>query len=340
MPPIRATLYIADVPNAASPCIAALLSLVAACAMAAPPGSPSAQGAALEAPTAAATEAGDVAESARSSVRAMTVWLARGVDSWFGDRPFEDGGKVTDGRLSIGLLKRQRESTDVNVRFNARLRLPNLEEKTYVFLGRDDPREVITDKPGALSRQDRLLAQTRDERAFFAGIGRSLSDTLDFRLGFRGGLKPYVQGRYRKQWELGPDGLAELRQTLFWSIADHAGSTTAFSYEHLFSPVLAARWLTSATITQASEKFEWSSLLGAYRSFGGQRLLSLEALVSGQQGSGVVATDYGLQSRWEQPVYEDWLVGGIVIGRFWPRPDAQTERRGTWAMGASLRMRF
>ncbi|MDP1646623.1 MAG: hypothetical protein Q8M01_00255 [Rubrivivax sp.] len=270
----------------------------------------------------------------------MTVWLARGVDSWFGDRPFEDGGKVTDGRLSIGLLKRQRESTDVNVRFNARLRLPNLEEKTYVFIGRDDPREVITDKPGALSRQERLLAQTRGERAFFAGIGRSLTDTLDFRLGMRGGLKPYVQGRYRKQWELGPAGLAELRQTLFWSIADHAGSTTVFSYEHLFSPVLAARWLTSATITQASEKFEWSSLLGAYRSFGNQRLLSFEALVNGQQGSGVVATDYGLQSRWEQPVYEDWLVGGIVIGRFWPRPDAQSERRGAWAMGASLKMRF
>lgn len=309
--------------------------------MAAPPDSPSTQGASAQAPAAATpTEVGEVAVAARSSVRAMTVWLARGVDSWFGDRPFEDGGKVTEGRLSVGLLKRQREATDVDVRFNARLRLPNLEEQTYLFLGRDDPREVIKDKPGALSRQERLLAQTNADRAFFAGIGRSLTDTIDFRLGMRGGLKPYAQGRYRTQWQFGPDGLAELRQTLFWSIADHAGSTTAFSYEHLLSPVLAARWLSSATITQASKKFEWSSLLGAYRSFGDQRLLSLEALVNGLQGSGVAATDYGLQTRWEQPVYRDWLVGGIVIGHFWPRPDAQTERRGAWAMGASLKMRF
>ncbi len=273
-------------------------------------------------------------------MRAFARWLASGVDSWFGDRPFDDGGKITEGRFSVGLLKRQRSPDDVNVRFNARFRLPNLEEKTYFFLGRDDPREVITDKPGPLSRQDRLLARENAERAFFAGIGRSLTDTLDFRLGFRGGLKPYVQGRYKTQWEIGEEGLAEFRQTLFWSLADRAGSTTAFSYEHLLSPVLATRWLSSATITQASRKFEWSSLLGLHRSFGDQRLLSLEALVNGLQGSGVPATDYGLQVRWEQPVYRDWLIGGLVVGHFWPRPDAQTERRGAWAAGVSLLMRF
>jgi len=270
----------------------------------------------------------------------MSVWLARGVDSWFGDRPFEDGGKVSDGRLSISLLKRQGESPDLDVRFNARFRLPNIEESTYFFFGRDDPREVLTDQPGRLSRQEQLQAQSNAERQFFAGVGRTLNDEIDFRLGMRGGFKLYAQVRYRKQWELGDDGLAEFRQTVFWSSSDRTGSTTAFSYEHLFSPVWAARWLSSATITQRSERFEWSSLLGAYRSFGEQRLLSLEGLINGQQGSGVAATDYGVQTRWEQPVYKDWLIGGVVIGHFWPRPDAQTERRKAWALGASLKMRF
>lgn len=315
-------------------------ALATACAAAAPPGAPTATATATAVAPAAPTGAGGVADRAPGSVRAMAEWLARGVDSWFGDRPFDDGGKVTDGRLSVELLKRQREGVDFSVRFNARFRLPNLEQQTYLFLGRDDPREVISDKPGALSRQDRLLAESNAERAFFAGIGRALDDRLDFRLGLRGGLKPYAQVRYRTQWPLGEEGLAELRQTLFWSLADRAGSTTAFSYEHLVSPVLAARWLSSATITQASDRFEWSSLLGAYRSFGHQRLLSFEGLVSGQQGTGVVATDCGLRARWEQPVYREWLVGGIALGHYWPRPDASTERRGAWALGASLKMRF
>ncbi len=299
-----------------------------------PPASPQAT------PAAAAETTSEAAEAARSSVRAMAHWLASGVDSWFGDRPFADGGKVTDGRLSVGVSRRQRESTDINVRFNARFRLPNLQEKSYFFLGRDDPRELVTDRPGRLSRQDRLLAQENAERAFFAGIGRSVTDTVDFRLGFRGGLKAYVQGRYKTQWDVGDEGLAEFRQTLFWSLADRAGSTTAFSLEHLLSPGLATRWLSSATITQSSRRFEWSSLLGLHRAFGAQRLLSLEAIVNGRQGSGVAATDYGLQLRWDQPVYRDWLVGGIVVGRFWPRPDAASTRRSAWAAGASLLMRF
>ena len=282
----------------------------------------------------------ELAESARVSMRAMARWLASGVDSWFGDRPFNDGGEVTEGRFSVSVLQRERAATDIDVRFNARFRLPNLEEKTYFFFGRDDPRDVINDKPGALSQQSQLLAQANAERRFFAGIGRSLTDQIDFRLGFRGGLKPYVQARYRTQWQFGDEGLAEFRQTVFWSVADRAGATTAFSYEHLLSSDVAARWLTSATITQASKAFEWSSLLGVYRSFGEQRLLSLEALVNGLQGSGVPATDYGLQMRWEQPVYRDWLLGGIVVGHFWPRPDAQTPRRGAWAVGATLKMHF
>ncbi len=320
--------------------MALLLAPLAACAQAAasaeapvPVVAPAASAASAAAPDAAV-------DSARSSVRAMARWLASGVDSWFGDRPFEDGGKITDGRFSVGLFKRQRETVDVNVRFNARFRLPNLEKQTYLFLGRDDPQEVVTDKPGQLSRQDRVLARENAERAFFAGIGRSLTDTLDFRLGFRGGLKLYAQGRYKTQWDVGEEGLAEFRQTLFWSLSDRAGSTTAFSYEHLLSPVLATRWLSSATITQASRKFEWSSLLGLHRSFGDQRLLSLETIVNGRQGSGVAATDYGLQVRWEQPVYRQWLVGGVVVGHFWPRADAQAERRGAWAAGTSLLMRF
>lgn len=322
------TSFHADTAVAAGWALAALL-----CAAPAP-------GRAEEAAAGEPGTVGSAADTARESALAVTRWLASGVDSWFGDRPFQDGGKVSDGRLSIGLLKRQHESTDVGVRFNARLRLPNLEERTYLFLGRDDPREVLTDQPGALSRQERLLRRANDDRRFFAGVGRDLNDRVDFRLGLRGGLKAYAQVRYRTQWEVGTQGLAEFRQTLFWSAADRAGSTTALSYEHLVTPMLAARWLSSGTITEASRRFEWSQLLGVYQSFGEQRLLSVEALVNGRQGSGVAATDYGLQTRWEQPVHRDWLIGGVVVGHFRPRPDAQSVRVGVWALGTSLRMRF
>jgi hypothetical protein len=289
---------------------------------------------------AAPTATDEALEATRRSVRSTAEWLARGVDSWFGDKPFKDGGKVTDGRLSASLLKRQHESTDISVRFNARFRLPNVERYTYLFIGRDNEREVVRDRPGAFSRQERLLAESAADRSVFAGLGVLLRDTVDLRLGLRGGLKPYAQARYRKPWEFGPVDLLDFRQTLFWTLDDHVGSTTALSYEHAFSSTLAARWLNAATITQVSKKFEWSSSLGAYKLMGDQRLFSLEALVSGEQGSGGGPSDYGVQIKWEQPVHKDWLLGEFVVGHFWPRKDALSERGRAWALGVGLKMRF
>lgn len=285
-------------------------------------------------------EAVIVAENARTTVRSITVWLARGVDSWFGDRPFEeDGGKVSDGRLSAALLLRQHDDPDFDVRFNARFKLPNIEHRLYAFVGRDDERDIVTDRPGAFSRQDRLLDDTRN-RDFFAGLGRSLTDSIDLRAGFRGGLNPFVQARYRKDWLIGPDDLVDFRQTVFWSREDQIGSTTALSYEHAFNQELALRWLNSVTYTQEEPRFEWSTLLGAYRSFGDQRLLALETLATGETGSGVGLSDYGLQVRWEQPVYKDWLIGGVVLGHFWPKEDEDSPRLKAWAVGVSMKMRF
>ena len=280
--------------------------------------------------------------SARRSVRSTTEWLARGVDSWFGDRPFvEAGGKVVDGRLSIGLSKRQGEGRDVTVIFNARFRLPNFEaQRTYLFLGRDDQREVVADTPGAFSSQRRPLTANTADPSFFAGLGVPLLDSVDFRLGFRGGLKLYAQARYRRSWELDNADLLDFRETLFWTREEQIGLTTAISYEHAFSSSLAGRWLAATTITQRSRRFEWSSSVGAYKSPGDQRLLSLEVLFGGLQGTGIALSDYGLQVKWEQPIHKDWLLGEVAVGHFWPRKDLAKDRGQAWAVGCIVKMKF
>jgi hypothetical protein len=282
----------------------------------------------------------NVLENARRSVRSSTEWLARGVDSWFGDQPFwEGGGQVRDGRLSIGVLKRQGEGLDTRVRFNARVRLPNVERRAYVFVGRDNEREVVADTPGAFSRQDRLLPETREDRSFFTGLGVGLRDNIDLRLGFHG-IKPYAQARYRQPWSLSDRDLVEFRQTFFWRVSDRFGSTTALSYEHALSATLAARWLTAITGTQKTKEWDWSSIVGTYKSFGAQRLLAFEAISSGRLGAHVTFGEYGVQTKWEQPIYRDWLIGEFLTGYFWPRFDVTSERTRRWALGFTTTMRF
>ena len=285
------------------------------------------------------SDSDNVLETTRRSVRVTAEWLASGVDSWFGDKPFAEGGEVKDGRLSVGFLKRQGEGLEARVRFNARLRLPNVERRAYLFFGRDNEREVVADTPGAFSRQDRLLSETAEDRSFFTGLGLSLRDNFDLRLGFHG-IKPYTQARYRQPWTLGERDLVEFRQTFFWQLSDHFGSTTALSYEHPLAPDLALRWLTASTITQKTPRFDWSSIVGGYKSFGGQRLLSLELIAAGRLSAGATVGEYGVQTKWLQPFYRDWLLGEFLAGYFWPRLDPSQERTHRWALGFSTTMRF
>jgi hypothetical protein len=317
---------------------------LAALLLAAGPAWAQAGAAAAEPPAAAASAPDDSTDrmlaSTRSSVRLAAEGLARGVNSWFGDKPFEDGGRVTEGRLSVHLLSRQHESLNTAVRFHARWRLPNLTEKSFLYLGQGDRQEVTQDRPEALSRSQRLLAERPAERTFFAGLGVLLRDTFEFRLGFRGGLKPYAQASYLRPWQLSASDQLDLRETLFWTLDDHVGSTTAAAYTHAFSPTLTGRWLSAATITQRAPHLDWTSGLGAYQSFGSQRLLSLEALFSGVEGSGVGVSDYGLQTKWEQPIHRDWLLGELIVGHFWPKKDAASPRERAWALGLGLKLKF
>jgi hypothetical protein len=284
-------------------------------------------------------ESDNVLDTTRRYVYGATEWVARGVDSWFGDRPFEEGGRVA-GAVVLSFLWRQDEGIDWLTRFRVRLNLPNVREKAYLFIGRDNERELVTDRPDGFTRREQLQEETRDDQSFFAGLGTQMSERISLRAGFRGGLKPYAQARYDDRWELGQRDTIGFRQTVFWTLDDGFGTTTSADYGHLFSRDLALRWQGAATWAQETEGVEWGSSVGLHRDFGFQRRLALEALVSGETGGSAEVSEYGLRTRWEQPIYKDWLLTELILGYFWPRRDSVTERGRTWAVGAGVQMRF
>lgn len=280
-------------------------------------------------------------ESAREAARNAAVWLASGVDSWFGNKPFTEGGEVSDGEVAVRFYSRQDQKTDYSFTFNARFKLPNLEEKTYLFTGRDNTAGVASDRPAVFAAKQRLLQpNSTQDNTFFAGLGRALDDSVDARIGFQGGLKLYAQVRYRKEWKLAEKDSIEFSQTVFATQADRLGSSTVASYQHQFSPTLVGRWLNVVGVTQNDTDAEWNSSWGVFKSLGDQRLLSLELLASAKQNTGLSLTDYGLQMRWEQPVLRNRLIGEIVFGHFWPQSLDPDARSTAWAVGTGVKMRF
>jgi len=291
-------------------------------------------------PSPEAVQEEDLLEQSRSQVRGFSVWLGETVNDWFGDRPFEEGGKVTHGRLGLRNLWRQDEGWDTNVRFRARFDLPNLRDKAYVFIGRQNERELVTDQSETFTREQLLLEERRKEdQTGFAGVGVALRKNLDFRVGVRGGMKFYTEARYRKQWALTEQDRIEFRETIFWNNKDKFGSTTALDYEHAFTPTLSLHWQNATTISEKTDDFAWGSSLGLFKRFGDDRILSGEMVVTGETGAEENVDEYGVRMKWTQPVYREWLIGEFIVGHYWPQREDR-ERERAWAMGVNLEMRF
>lgn len=286
-------------------------------------------------------ESEDFVDTTRRKVREFAHRLAEEVNDWFGDKPFADGGKVSHGRLGIRASWREDDGSSTSVRFRARFDLPNLKDKAYVFFGQENERELISDQPETFSREQQLLRERRSaDQTGFLGLGFNLRDYVDLRVGVRGGIKPYAQARYRRSWALSASNSAEFRETVFWRASDGLGSTTAINLEHAYSPSLALKWQNAATITKETDGFAWSSSIGMFKTFGDTRLLSLEALASGETGAETDVGEYGIRLKWLQPVYRDWLLAEFIVGHFWPRGHEDRERDRSWAVGAGLEMRF
>lgn len=295
---------------------------------------------ALSAPEQDAGSADSIIVRGRAAVRDLTESVARRVDHWFGDKPFDPGGRVS-GSIGFKFLAQQHESPEMNLRFRARLDLPNVKEKAYLFFGQENERELITDQPEPFTRRELLLPEDRKaDQTLFAGLGYALLDVIDFRAGVRGGFKPYVQARYKTNWRLSERDGMDFRETVFWRPDDGVGATTALNFGHAYSPSVALRWQNAGTISKETDGMAWSSSLGLFKSYGADRMASLEALVSGATAASDDLREYGVRAVWLQPIYRDWTILEVSVGHFWPQGDAKAERSRNWALGVGVDIRF
>ncbi len=276
----------------------------------------------------------------RAGLQGSAYWLVANVDGWFGDHPFGDGGRIWGSVRTLGLY-REDDGYSTDLRYKLRVRMPNLSERAYLFIGRDNEQELIRDESEPFRRHRQLEREDRrEDQTFFAGLGYFLREDVDLRLGVRSLHRPYGQARYRKEWWFGENSNLEFRQTIFLAVADGLGATSSLDYARALSKQVALRWRNSATVSTEIDGLAWSTSLGLYQAFSRQRELSLEALVGGETGASVAVRQYGLRSTWSQPLYRDWLIGELIAGYFRPRSDDDSERRSVWAVGLELELLF
>lgn len=276
----------------------------------------------------------------REALYGSAYWLVANVDGWFGDRPFEEGGRV-QGAVRLRAVYREDDGLSTDSRFKLRVKMPNVSQRAYVFIGRGNEQELVSDQAEAFTREQLLLPASESiDQTFFVGLGLLLRDNLDFRLGVRGGYRLYAQARYRKAWWLTEASNLEYRQTLFLAVDDGLGTTTSLDYTHALSASTALRWRNSGTFGTETDGVSWSTSLGLFQALGGERHLSLEILANGETDAPVPMREYGVRGIWSQPVYSDWVIGELILGHFWAKDDDDLERESSWAAGLGVEMRF
>lgn len=266
-------------------------------------------------------------------------------DSWFAppDGPARD---IPPSRFRLGLFGECRWEPDESValepvvEFDAKVKLPHIEERLHLFLTTLDP----TDLPGAEALRERVTPRL--------GLARRWLESIDTSAGAKLQWPPIAYAKvawcprwYPGEWTIAP------RQKAYWESDDGIGEVTSLVIDRWLG-----RWnLRSASSLKWSEKrakddedegieprgWQWAQvLLAGYA----QELLNegeTSRVASGEdlaRGGGVRVTLQGRPACGERirvtpfgkwPLYRRWLYG-------WVEPEILWDRETGWAPGYGL----
>ncbi len=291
--------------------------------------------------------AGDRAvDAARRGLYQTTCRAALWFDGLFGEERHPAAASNATGRVELSSTYSQYYGARFRGRFNARVRLPNLEKGAEAFFGRDEKKTIVEDREEGFALRSQFLGLEEQDR-WVAGLGYSLPGTYrqraDFRVGVSGSTAPeiFVQARNRNNWYMGKRDLWHVRETAFWSNRDGFGATASADFDHLFTRVLLVRWGSIGTFSEATHGMSWRSALVAYQDLHTRRAMAYELFIRGETDAPVGVKEYGSRVVYRQAIFHrPWLFGELIGGYSWPREKIRDLRRGSAVFGFGLELLF
>lgn len=277
-----------------------------------------------------------------SSVCGSAAWF----DGLFGTPRYDQDSEETFGRLGLFEKYDRRDKLDTRLRLRARFSLPNLENRLKLTLGRGDEQALVEERPTDSENPRPANLQSVDDDAWLLGLGYNkqggLENGFDFGVGVRlsSGLDPYAKASYRHNFFFGGDTMLRFRETPFWRDSRGFGATTQVSLDHLATNTVLLRWNNIATVAEDTEGFEWGTSTTVFHSLGKRRGISYTALVGGETRADVRIQDYGIDVRYRQNVFREWLFMELSTSLTWPRETLEEEREINPGVGIGFEMYF
>lgn len=254
----------------------------------------------------------DVQETVSDRVRKTAVWL----DSFLGDERAMAEQNRTTVTLRLDTFVEEREGVDFNLRVNARVVLPQTQDRFHLVLAGYDDQDPSLDEveqpPGSPANEDRDL-----------GLQYFLKATTVNNIRGEVGLRfngvqpnPYAGARWRHTFGLG-SWESSAYQRFRWYLEEHWESITTVDFERLLSEDVFFRSTTSGSYYEQEPGYFYGQYFSIFHWIDGEGLFTYEWNNYFRTRPEDVLDETQLRVRFARRVLKDWILLEIAPQVSW-----------------------
>lgn len=287
-----------------------------------------------------------VLQRVRRSLTVTTCASSAWLDGLFGDQIYYDEYHATYGTLTVGGLWSEYDGFDPRLRFRARLKLPQWDERISAFAGRVGEEDYISDTEGDFQALPTRQFGTLEEESVLVGLGYSsperTGNDFDAGVGVRidTPLDPYTRARYEIVRAFAERYVFTARETVFWQNSEGFGTTTRINLDRVLSDRYLLRWSNLGKFTEKTDGVEWYTQLTLFQSIGQRTGLAWQAQVEGATDNEVQLTRHAVRLIMRRQLTPEWLILELRGGVGWPRRKLTEEREASPEIGVAIEMQF
>lgn len=242
--------------------------------------------------------------------------LVRWFDGFFGT-PGEDL-EIAASFLRVRFDHEWDEETDghFGVRLRGKVNLPQIDKRLGL---------IFSDESGDTDGQGDTIEQAlsdnnpkNDVALQYTSIDSKRS-RLDFKLGFRSGLKVKLAARYRYKQELPFDVLGQFTEELYFRDGEGFGTFTRFDFNRSLEGEKLLRWSNRFNWGQETRGVEWGSTLSLARRINNVSGVSYFINIEGDTRPNYTNKGYGLGATYRRNFMRRWLFFEVEPAYVWRR---------------------
>lgn len=242
--------------------------------------------------------------------------LVQWLDTFFGTPRSDLESAQSFLRVRVENQWDQEDSNDVGFRLRGKVRLPRLSERIGL---------IFSDERGDETGQGESIEQAlsddnpkNDIALQYTGVDKERS-RLDFKLGFRSGLRLKLAARYRYKYPILEDTMARFSEEIYFRDGSGFGTFTRLDFDRTLADRNLLRWSNRFEWGEDTRGVEWGSTLSLAYRVSDKSAVSYFMNVEGDTRPNEINRGYGFGATYRRNFLRKWLFFELEPAYVWRR---------------------